>query len=537
MSKDPLRNLGTKKTPQTEPILGKDMVKSESGGYVFQADIFTRLERFLILGTDGGTYYIDEHTLTRDNAANILACLDEHAKRVVHLIYDISLDGRAPRQNPLLFALAVCVSWGVHADVTDKRYEEYKRYRRDALGRLEDIARTSTHLFIFLNYVQQFRGWGRGLRTAVANWYLSKTPDRLAYQLIKYRQREGWTHRDVLRQAHPFPPSDAHDRLAGWVTGKRAAEHPLIVAYEAATKATTAKEIVHLIQEYRLPREAIPNQWLNEKEVWDALLQNMPYMATMRNLGKMTSVETLALMDTQSAITVGNLMNPDAIKKSRIHPLQILVAQSVYEMGHGWKGSLSWSPIPSIIDALNDAFYLAFNNVEPTGKRFVIGVDASGSMTQQAGNTPLNCRQAAVAQALVIANTEPNSVITAFTMDNHIVTLPISPKQRLDDAMRALDRHIEPQGTDCSLPIHWAREKKIETDVFVILTDNQSWGGGQHVEQALADYNARMSANAKLVVASMVANSISVCDPANPNSMDIVGFDTSLPSLIQWMAR
>ena len=45
-----------------------------------------------------------------------------------------------------------------------------------------------------------------------------------------------------------------------------------------------------LIDEFDLPREAIPTQWLNELEVWDALLQRMPMTAMIRNLGKMTSI-------------------------------------------------------------------------------------------------------------------------------------------------------------------------------------------------------------------------------------------------------
>ena len=45
-----------------------------------------------------------------------------------------------------------------------------------------------------------------------------------------------------------------------------------------------------MIKDCDLPREAIPTQWLNELEVWDALLQRMPLTALVRNLGKMTAV-------------------------------------------------------------------------------------------------------------------------------------------------------------------------------------------------------------------------------------------------------
>ena len=47
----------------------------------------------------------------------------------------------------------------------------------DPLAALPAVARTGTHLFLFAGYVEQFRGWGRGLRRAVADWYVSKPVD------------------------------------------------------------------------------------------------------------------------------------------------------------------------------------------------------------------------------------------------------------------------------------------------------------------------------------------------------------------------
>ena len=60
--------------PQSEPILGREseMVKNNAGGYVFQIDAFARLDRFLILGSEGGTYYAQERPLTLENAQNIM---------------------------------------------------------------------------------------------------------------------------------------------------------------------------------------------------------------------------------------------------------------------------------------------------------------------------------------------------------------------------------------------------------------------------------------------------------------------------------
>src|SRR5436190_1896418 len=56
----------------------------------------------------------------------------------------------------------------------------------------------------------------------------------------------------------------------------------LIEAFEQAKRASSKGEIVKLITEFDLPREAIPTQWLNEVAVWDALLQHMPTTAMVR---------------------------------------------------------------------------------------------------------------------------------------------------------------------------------------------------------------------------------------------------------------
>ena len=65
------------------------------------------------------------------------------------------------------------------------------------------MCRTGTHLFQFATFVEGFRGWGRSLRRAVGRWYAAQPVDALAYQAVKYRQRDGVTHRDLLRLAHP----------------------------------------------------------------------------------------------------------------------------------------------------------------------------------------------------------------------------------------------------------------------------------------------------------------------------------------------
>src|SRR3954464_7203172 len=86
---------------------------THEGGVAFEVDTWTRLQRFLILGTDGGTFYVGEREITLENAAVVRECLDQDAARTVELIATISESGRAARNDPAIFALALAAA---HAD-------------------------------------------------------------------------------------------------------------------------------------------------------------------------------------------------------------------------------------------------------------------------------------------------------------------------------------------------------------------------------------------------------------------------------------
>ena len=140
--------------------------------------------------------------------------------------------------------------------------------------------------------------------------------------------------------------------------------------------AETKKEIISLITDHGLTREMIPNKWLRDPDVWAALLQKMPMMAMMRNLGKMSSIGLLRPLS--SAVgTVVSRLNSDAVFKAKVHPLSILVALRTYQQGHGTRGSLRWNAVPQVVDALDGAFYTAFGNIEPTNKRIMLALDAT----------------------------------------------------------------------------------------------------------------------------------------------------------------
>lgn len=548
---DYTKHFSERETPQSEPIPFTAQVPNSAGGFTWKVDDWTRLDRFLILGAEGGTFYVGERKLTVENAEAVLRCITVDGLRTVARIVEVSKAGRAPKNDPAIFALALAASKG---DVPT---------RRAAFAAIPEVCRIGTHLFHFVRDAEAFRGWGKGFKRAVARWYEAMPVDRLAYQAIKYQQREGWGHRDLVRLSHPKPDSSDRQAVLLWMAGEprgpKGTEErlrhlksawmdgpgrpALLDAFEHVQRATEEGVVTSLIREHRLPREAVPSQRLDRPAVWEALLEDMPMTAMVRNLATMTRVGLLAPLGAATKHVVEELANRDRIRKARVHPLALLLALRTYASGKGVRGQHTWTPVQSVCDALDGAFYLAFENAEPTGKRLVLALDVSGSMRASfIGQSGLSAREAAAAMALVIASTEKDHVIVGFysgratwrtsTIENGIGPLAITPKMRLDQ-VTAYTAGLPFGGTDCALPMLWAEANEVQADGFITLTDSETWAGSIHPSQALKQYRRATGIPAKAVCVGMTANEFTVLDPHDAGSMNCVGFDASVPTVIR----
>lgn len=535
---------GTRVTPQSEPMRS-DQVPNSAGGFAWTVDKWTRLRRFLILGSEGGSYYASEQKLTKENVKIVRECIAEDGMRTVSEIVDVSNGDKAPQNDPALFALACAISAD---DVTT---------RRAAAEALPAVARIGTHLYHFIAYAETMRGWGSLMRWAVDNWY-DRNPEKLALQAIKYRQRDGWSHRDILRLGRSFKDAspeikDIYGFISGninhrWVEDDKYGKsvvtepwapseitQPLIQGYLKAAKAKNPAETAQLIREFNLPREALKTEHLNDKAVWEAMLEtDMPMHALTRNLATMTRNGILDSTEHRK-IVLESLSNEEKIHKSRLHPMALLIAQATYASGKGMRGSNTWTPIPDVTDALDAAFYLAFDNVESTGKSHLLALDVSPSMAGGhyggggVAGSSLSPREASVAMALITLHAEPLIEVVAFA--GALEPVGLSRRQRLDDAVRSVS-NLNWARTDCALPMLYATTKEKKFDAFVIYTDSETWAGHVHPKQALDRYRQASGINAKSVVCGMVSNGFSIADPNDPGMMDVVGFDTSAPALM-----
>jgi 60 kDa SS-A/Ro ribonucleoprotein len=531
---------GVQVTSPTKIIPGREaeMAFNNAGGAVFTISCFDHLLRFLILGTEGGTYSADEKNHTYQAFEGLKECIRQDAQKTVDLIVDVSKSGRAAKNDPALFALAAVMALAESPE--DKFYARTK---------LTEVARIGTHLFHFAQFVDTLKGWGTGTRKAFQQWYLSKTPEEIAFQFVKYGQRDGWSHRDILRKAHPVTDNEhlkalfdvmAHPDHLGKYRGPMGIETmvPSVVwgANFIKQPNLSLDEVVAAIKEYRLPREAIPTEYLNSTKVWEVLLPNMKPEAMIRNLGKLTSLGMLAPMGDWAKFVAETLTNDQKLKNARIHPLNVYTAFRTYASGKGLKGSLAWTPTNTVSDALEAAFVKSFNFVEPSGKNILLALDVSGSMTtNKMSGSNLNCREGSAVMAMVTAKTEPNYHMMAFS--GGFIPLDI----RKTDSLREVQIKISGlpfERTDCSLPMQYAAKNNIPVDCFQVYTDNETWAGSIQPAQALRLYRNKMNLpKSKLAVVAMTATKFSIADPKDPYMQDFVGFDSSAPQAMAELAK
>jgi 60 kDa SS-A/Ro ribonucleoprotein len=514
-------------TPQTEPL--PNQVANSGGGYSYGVDDWTRLTRFLILGSEGGSYYASEKKLTKDNAQAVQRCIASDGPRTVRTIVEVSEAGRAPKNDPAILALALCLKTG---DVET---------RRAAQAAVSKVCRIGTHILHLAAFVNELGGWGRGTKRAFAQWYQQQKPSDLAYQLVKYQSRDGWSNRDVLRLAHPAAPSVDHATLFAWACGKDTDQTllpPVVQAFETL-KGTTlpVRAVAAIVEQYNLPREAIPTELLTKPEVWEAMLPKMGLTALIRNLATMTRIGLLQPGSDAASLVCTRITDGEQLRKSRVHPIAVLSALKTYQSGKSVRGTNTWRPVAKVTDALDAAFYASFGNVEPTGKRIELALDVSGSMQggEVAGVPGLTPQVASVAMAMVTLAVEKNATTAAFST-RYVRDLDISPRRRLDDNCRAVS-NFPFNGTDCALPMMMAMKENRDVDAFYVYTDSETNSGHIHPSAALQEYRRRRVQDARLCVVGMVSNGFTIADPNDRGMLDVVGFDTSTPNILSDFVR
>ena len=528
-------NFFTKKksgTPQNQPIPGREaeMIKGRSGGYTFDAGIWSMLRRCLLIGTAKSTYYAGKKELTDDFVNVLVSAIAQNPTRVAEEIVYAS-DGRSINNSAPILAL-VLLSMGKSSEAKQAFQEIFST-----------VIRTGSHFYEWLSYTKSMRGFGKVVRESGKTWLSREDVKGLAYQLLKYQQRQGFTHRDALRLFHVKPPTEEHRQLFEWVV-KGWAQLPKEIPTPALAQIwwyewlkRNPEQTQQAISQGHLTHEMAAPVGKMDKAAWQLLFEEMPIGAMLRNLGSLTQLDVLRTDGVANLKRLEATLNSkDRLRSGRIHPIDVLKALKTSKSGGKLgRSQKTWQPVPRILDILEKALEMSFEVVEPTGKVFMHAVDVSGSMSSGVvDSVGLSCCEIATAMALVTAKAEKNYEIRGFANDFRY--LGITAKDTFSSALKK-STNQNFGGTDASVAYDWMIKNKFKADVICFWTDSESWAGNQHPSEALAQYRKKINPDIKAVYVTLAPYQLTLVDPNDPLSWDMGGFDPGIPRIIQMVAR
>jgi len=598
---------------------------------VCKTDNLKYIERLLILGTGQQNKY--KSGISKISEEDLLLVQKEidstpNCYKLLDLVADIYLKGRAPKQDMTMHVLAlICRS---------KTNVTLRRTGYELVGKL----RTLSQLYLFLGFytggtplsppikgkkgskiatttdttspatkgskgssspalggpgglAPLSKGFGRAFKTALNRSFLKKTPAQLAYQVTKYQKRGDWGFNDIIKcthlrtgtgenrkrntkylpsdyQAPPIKPATAMDLVLRYSMYGFEECSKLAIAFKLTTDPTYAylcavdiaktlnekdsNDLIHLIHKHRLVREHLPTWAMKSCAVQKALLfgdyprggaKPPPMTALLRNLASLTSIGLFEDKELLSLV-VAHLTDKDAVQKSRVHPVNVIIAWFVYRKGHGFKGKLIWTPVPAIRDALEQMAFLAFANAPPTTKRYGVFIDGSGSMTTETTFQGLSNADIAALLSLVIARSGQGHLFYVFSAkgtpsrsnggvrgsrptDNtglYDVGHHIHANSTFQEVLDAVQ--LSNWGsTDISNGIRYLEHSNKHVDAIVVITDNDINTGDKPLV-ALNSYRAKIgNPNVKLITLAVQLNDLTIADPSDKGMLDMCGFDTN----------
>ena len=241
--------------PQTIGLPGQ--IANNAGGYSFPLPLEQEWMRYLIIGSksDNGSFYQCGGAIATTISRCIMAAVSSPAtcEHLIRDIVDVSVNARAPKQEMTMMSLAAAIVFT--AD---------NKCKAQALGAIGQVCRIPTHLFMLVQYIRDLsqdkakpgKGFGKGVRRALTEYYTSRGGPELAVLITKYKNREGWTHEDLISLLH-INPADMKDdggRLVlEWIMKKDKPERKIA--------ANPAKGIRETVLAAKMDRTELDQLW------------------------------------------------------------------------------------------------------------------------------------------------------------------------------------------------------------------------------------------------------------------------------------
>jgi 60 kDa SS-A/Ro ribonucleoprotein len=317
------------------------------------------------------------------------------------------------------------------------------------------------------NFVQIMRSGAVGRKSLgtlpkrmVREWFEKRGTEQIFKQSVGHSPSIA----DILKMVHPNPQDAEREALFGYFIGREidTDKLPEIVKDFERFKSGDLAEVPNV------PFQMLTALPLGAKE-WTAIARNAPWQMTRMNLNTFQRHGVFADKAIVRLIAE-RLRNPDAIRKARVFPYQLMTA---YKAASANKG------IPrEITEALQDAMEIATGNVPKIDGKVWIFPDISGSMQspvtgyRKGATSTVRCIDVAALFAAAILRNNPTAEVIPF--ESKIVEVKLNPRDSIMTNAEKL-ANLPYGGTNCSAPLRELNRRKAEGDVVIYVSDNESW--------------------------------------------------------------
>lgn len=249
------------------------------------------------------------------------------------------------------------------------------------------------------------------------------------YQLAKYRgEGKSWSLIDVFNMCRPNPKFANDEQKQAWkdlMTGK-------LTSFDT----------------WEVEISKHPS-----KEAWESLINEnkMGYMALLRNLNNFIKYNV------SEEKVIERLTSEELVKKSKQLPFRFYTAYK------NVVGNRKYS------DAISIAMDIAVGNAPKMEGRTLIAVDSSGSMS----GDPIE-KASIFAATLMKSNMNADVIL----YDTSVKEFTGTSRAPVVDIADRIVQSAMGGGTQTSLVLAYAFQKKILYDRFIIISDNESWSEG-----------------------------------------------------------
>jgi 60 kDa SS-A/Ro ribonucleoprotein len=350
------------------------------------------------------------------------------------------------------------------------------------------------------NFVQVIRSGAVGRKSLgtrpkkLIQKYLESLTDE---QLFKADVGNDPSLQDIIKLVHPKPTNKNRSALYGYLLDKDYNKKDLcelVKQFEAFKKDMTGE----------IPN--VPFQMLTALPLtdahWKKIAENATWNQTRMNLNTFARHNVLSDDKMLSAVCQ-KLEDKDQVKRAKVFPYQLFSAFLNVD-----------STVPTKVSvSLQKAAEHSLENVpEFTGKVYV-AVDTSGSMSSPVTGyrgsvtTKMRCIDAAALVAAALMRKNSETVIIPF--DTSVHSHKLNPMDSIMTNAKTLAGYGG-GGTNCSIALHHANSQNAKGDLFIYVSDNESWVDSGHYRSTatMTEWNKfkARNPNAKLVCIDITPN-------------------------------